>query len=309
VRYVRFAPLERDLSRLVLGTAAYEHAPLDVPLDVFDAFRDLGGNVVDTGREYGNAEAIVGRWLHERRLDLEIVVLTKGAHYDHQTGRKRVNPTEITQDLAESLRTLRRSSIDIYCLHRDDPDAPVGPILETLDAHQRAGRVRVLGASNWSTARLEEAARYAIYHGLHGFACASPGLSLAAPNEAPWPGCVTIHGREARAWYARCQLPVFAWASLAGGFFAGLRSPDVARVYENAENRERLRRAKTLAEQKGATPNQVALAWVLQQPFPVYALIGPRSVAELRESVDALDLVLTPAEARWLDLEDDAEAP
>ena len=90
MRHQRFRPLGRDLSRLVLGTAPYEHAPLDVSLDVFDAFRDLGGNVVDTGREYGNAEPILGRWLRERGLADEIVVLTKGAHYDKGTNRKSV---------------------------------------------------------------------------------------------------------------------------------------------------------------------------------------------------------------------------
>ena len=281
----------------------YEHAPLDVSLDLFDAFRDLGGNVVDTGREYGNAEPIVGRWLRERRLGNEIVALTKGAHHDNSTGRKRVNPAEITQDLEESLQALGRESIDVYCLHRDDPDVPVGPILEVLSRHRRTGRIRVLGASNWSGTRLEEAAAYAARHGVDGFACSSPGLSLAAPQEAPWPGCVTIHEREARAWYAKRQLPVFAWASLAGGFFAGVRSADVLRVYENGGNRERLRRASALAASTGATASQVALAWVLHQPFPTYALIGPRSVAELHESVAALDLTLTPEESRWLDLE------
>ena len=306
MKYLCFAPLGRDLSRLVLGTAVYEHAPFGVSLDLFDTFRDLGGNLVDTGRQYGNAEPIVGRWLRERGLQGEIAVLTKGAHHDVDTGRKRVNPAEITEDLDGSLRALGRESIDVYCLHRDDPDAPVGPILEILSQHRRAGRIRVLGASNWSAARLEEAATYAARHGLDGFACSSPGLSLAAPQEEPWPGCVTLHEREARAWYAKRQLPVFAWSSLAGGFFAGLRSADVLRVYENDGNRERLRRARALAARKGATASQVALAWVLHQPFPTYALIGPRSVVELRESVAALDLALTPAESRWLDLEDDA---
>jgi aryl-alcohol dehydrogenase-like predicted oxidoreductase len=307
MRYLRFAPLRRDLSRLVLGTAGYEHAPLDVALDLFDAYRELGGNVVDTGREYGNAEAIVGLWLRERRLGDEIVVLTKGAHHDNDTGRRRVNPAEITQDLEESLRTLGRAAIDIYCLHRDDPGVPVGPIVDVLHAHHEAGRVRVLGASNWTAARIEEAARYAARHGREPFACSSPGLSLAAPQEAPWLHAVTIHEREARAWYAARQLPVFAWAALAGGFFAGISSADVSRVYDNAANRERRRRAETLAAQKGATTSQVALAWVLHQPFPTYALVGPRSVAELRESVAALDLPLTPAESRWLDL-DQADA-
>jgi 1-deoxyxylulose-5-phosphate synthase len=149
-----------------------------------------------------------------------------------------------------------------------------------------------------------------------GFACSSPGLSLAAPQEEPWPGCVTIHERATRAWYEQRQLPVFAWSSLAGGFFAGVRSApstpsapstDVTRVYENSANGERRRRARALGERKGATASQVALAWVLHQPFPTYALIGPQNVAELHESVGALDLELTPAELRWLDLEQDAE--
>jgi aryl-alcohol dehydrogenase-like predicted oxidoreductase len=309
MRYLHFAPLARDLSRLVLGTAGYEHAPLDVALDLFDAYLALGGNVVDTGREYGNAEAIVGRWLRERRLRDEIVVLTKGAHHDNDTGRRRVNPTEITQDLEESLRTLGREPVDIYCLHRDDPDVPVGPILETLDAHRRAGRVRALGASNWTEARLEAAAAYATQRGLDGFACSSPGLSLAAPQEAPWLDAVTIHDPAARAWYASRRLPVFAWASLAGGFFAGVRTRDVERVYETTDNRERLRRTQALAARRGATASQVALAWVLHQPFPTYALVGPRSVAELQESVAALELALTRAESRWLDLEAGAEEP
>ena len=309
MRYLRFPPLARDLSRLVLGTAGYEHAPLDVSLDLFDAYRELGGNVVDTGREYGNAEAIVGRWLRERRLRDEVVVLTKGAHHDNDTGRRRVNPAEITQDLEESLRTLGRESVDIYCLHRDDPDVPVGPIVETLDAHRRGGRFRALGASNWTAARIDEAGRYAARHGLEPFACSSPGLSLAAPQEAPWLDAVTIHDHAARAWYEARQLPVFAWASLAGGFFAGVRTPDVVRVYETADNRERLRRTQALAARRGATASQVALAWVLHQPFPTYALVGPRSVAELRESVAALELALTPAESRWLDLEPGTAEP
>ena len=309
MRYLRFAPLRRDLSRLVLGTAGYEHAPLDVSLDLFDAYRELGGNVVDTGREYGNAEAIVGRWLRERRLRDEIVVLTKGAHHDNDTGRRRVNPAEIAQDLEESLRTLGRESVDIYCLHRDDPDVPVGPIVEALDAHRRGGRFRAPGASNWTVARIDEAGRYAARHGREPFACSSPGLSLAAPQEAPWLGAVTIHDHGARAWYEARQVPVFAWASLAGGFFAGVRTPDVVRVYETVDNRERLRRTLALAARRGATASQVALAWVLHQPFPTYALVGPRSVAELRESVAALELALTPAESRWLDLEPGTEEP
>ena len=305
MRYRHFAPLGRDLSCLVLGTAGYELAPLDASTELLDAFLDLGGNVIDTARQYGNAEAIVSRWLRDRGGREEIVLATKGAHYDVATRRKRVTPEEITADLEESLATLGTSAVDIHWLHRDDPSRPVGPILETLNEHRRAGRIQVLGASNWTVARLEEAATYAAAHGLEGFACSSPGLSLAVAGDEPWPGCVTIHDPEALAWYARTQLPVFAWSSQAGGFFAGVESEHVARVYESAANRERLRRAGELGERKGCTANQVALAWVLHQPFPTYAVIGPRTVEELRESVSALDLELTPEEVRRLDLAED----
>jgi len=221
MRYLSFAPLGRDLSRLILGTAGYEQAPLDVALDVFDAYRELGGNVVDTGREYGNAETILGRWLRERRVGDEIVVLTKGAHHDNDTGRRRVNPREITEDLDESLRTLGRPAVDIYCLHRDDPAAPVGPILETLTRHRRTGRVRVLGASNWSTARLEAAAQHAARHGLDGFACSSPGLSRRRPGSTPSRSTRARRAPGTRATSSPCS-PGRRWPA---GSSRGFRTP------------------------------------------------------------------------------------
>src|SRR5947209_17905962 len=105
-------------------------------------------------------------------------------------------------------------------------------------------------------------------------------------------------------------MPLFAWSSQAGGFFTGRYTPDnlenedMVRVYYNEGNWERLRRATELGRKKGGfTANQVALAWVLHQPFPVFALIGPHSVEELNSSVSALELELTPDEVRWLNLE------
>jgi aryl-alcohol dehydrogenase-like predicted oxidoreductase len=113
---------------------------------------------------------------------------------------------------------------------------------------------------------------------------------------------VTIHDEAALAWYARTQLPVFAWSSVAAGFFAGAEGNEVERVYGGEANLERRRRARELAAERGATPSQVALAWVLHRPFPVHAVIGPHSVRELRESVGAVELELSPDELAWLDL-------
>ena len=306
MKYAPFPPLAREVSRLVLGTVAYRSIPAQAPIEVLDAWLELGGDVIDTGREYGESEGVLGRWVRARSCRDRLVLITKGAHPD-EGGRPRLTPEAIESDLRESLATLETEVVEVFLLHRDDPATPVGPIIETLNEQVRAGRARAFGASNWTTARIEEANAYAADRALSGFTCASPELSLARPNQPRWPGCVTASDSASRKWYERTRLPVFAWSSQGGGFFSdghlpGRADGDMERVYGSADNWERLRRAKELARRKGATPVQVALAWVLHLPFPVFPIIGPRSVAELESSVAALELSLTPEEHAWLDL-------
>ena len=301
MRYRHFAPLDRDLSVLVLGTTVYRAAVGDPPTDLLDAWVELGGNVVDCGREYGESERVLGGWLRDGGRGEDVVVITKGAHQDEE--RRRVTPADITADLLESLETLGADEIGIYMLHRDDPSQPVGPLVECLNEHRDAGRIRSFGGSNWTTKRLEEASAYAAANGLEPFSCSSPGLSLARQSEPPWPDCVAADDGDSLVWYERTQLPLFAWSSQAAGFFAGVDGPDLARVYGSDENRKRLRRAAQLGARTGHSANEVALAWVLSQPFPTFAIIGPRTVEELRRSVSALEIELTPDERRWLAFE------
>jgi 1-deoxyxylulose-5-phosphate synthase len=124
-------------------------------------------------------------------------------------------------------------------------------------------------------------------------------------NEASWRDCVSAHDPDSLVFYTRTQLPVFSWSALAGGFFAGCSGPEVERVYASDANRERLCRAEALGRLHGWSANQVALAWVLHQAFPTFAIIGPASPMELDESLAALAVDLTPADVRWLDLEED----
>ncbi len=309
MKFHPFPVLGRKLSRLVLGTMVFSLEALDLSFELLETWLDLGGNIVDTAHVYsgGNSERALGRWFQERGWREELVVLTKGAH--HNADRRRVTPEDITCDLRDSLARLRIDTIDLYLLHRDDPDVPVGPIVEALEEHRRAGRIRAYGGSNWSPERLQAANEYAAAHGLQGFSASSPNLSLAVQNEPIWADCLSASDPASRAWYERTHMPLFAWSSQARGFFTGLYSPDdleneeMVRVYYSAGNWERLRRASEIGRQKGFTANQVALAWVLHQPYPVFPLIGPHTVDELKSSVAALDLELSPDEVRWLNLE------
>jgi aryl-alcohol dehydrogenase-like predicted oxidoreductase len=272
-----------------------------VSYELLDAWLGCAGNAIDTARHYSGAEELIGRWLRERRCRDDVVLCTKGAHYDTRTGRSRVNPGEIAADLGRSLTALGVDCVDVYILHRDDPTQPVGPIVEALNDQRAAGRMRTFGASNWTEPRLDEARAYADARGLESFSCSSPQLSLAVPAVEPWPGCVSIHSAHALEWYARTQLSVFAWSSQARGFFAGRTNEHVEEVYGTNQNDERRQRATELAHRLGCTPAQIALAWVLAQPFPTYAIVGPETVAELRDSVSALEIELTAAEVAWLD--------
>jgi aryl-alcohol dehydrogenase-like predicted oxidoreductase len=269
--------------------------------DVLDEWVRLGGNILDSARVYGDgaSEEAVGAWFADRpAVRDELMVLTKGAHPVGDV--RRVTAADIAADLDASIAALGRP-VDVYLLHRDDPALPVGPMIECLNEHRAAGRLRAIGTSNWTCARIDEANAYAAAHGLEGFTCNSPQLSLARQNEEHWPGTMAATD-DVRAWHERTQMPLFAWSAQARGFFAGHDSESALRVYDNADNRERRRRASEIAERVGCTANQVALAWVLAQPYPVYAVIGPRTVEQLREAVGALDVSLTGDEVRRLDL-------
>lgn len=309
--------LPLPVTRLVQGGTMFGGQLDDAAsFDVLDAVLALGGTLVDTAHVYGGgqSERTIGRWLARGPRD-RIMLLGKGAHPDAHGPR--VTPAAIAADLTESLARLQTDYIDLYMLHRDDLRVPVGPLVEALNEHLAAGRIRAIGMSNWTAARLTEANTYAALRGLTPIVASSPHFGLAEQLQAPWPGAVSLVGAAQaaeRAWYVRTQMPVFAWSSLASGFFSGrvragqrVGQPSAAdeallRVYGSLANFERLARAETLAAERGLTVAQVALAYSWQQPLNVLALVGCVSPAEFAASAAALDLTFTPAELDWLDL-------
>ncbi|HLG50747.1 MAG TPA: aldo/keto reductase [Chloroflexota bacterium] len=299
------------ISRLVLGSLIFSPERMELTSELLDRFVAAGGTAIDTARVYGRgtSELAIGEWLRRRGRRDDLVIITKGAHHAPD-GTRRVTPTAIAEDLLQSLAALGIETIDLYFLHRDDPDVPVGPIVECLNAHLEAGRIRAFGASNWTHQRIAEANAYAAAHHLRGFVASSPNLALAVPTEPMWPGCISVAGDpEALAWYRAQRLPLFAWSSQASGFFSGRFSPEetsdpnMVRVYYRADNWERLRRVREVAARHNTTPTRVALAWVLHHPLQPFALIGPRTPAELDDCLGALAVRLTPDEVAWLNLE------
>lgn len=315
--YSNIPGIDKAVSRLALGTMWMNTRNLDAAFPVLDAFHAAGGNCFDTAHVYagGDSERAFGQWLHSRGVRDEIVILGKGAH--HSQDRRRVTPFDIQSDIHDSLARFKVDSIDLYVLHRDDPAAPVGPIVEALHAAREAGLVNAYGGSNWSAERLQEANGYAAAHGLTSFVASSPQFSLAVQQEAPWLDCVSVggpQGEAARAWCRQNGVTLFAWSSLAGGFFSGrfrrhnldtLTEPYdqlAIRVYCNEENFRRHDRAQEVATSKGVTVPHVALAYVFNQPDGIHALSGARTPEEVRVNVEASRIELSGDEIAYLEL-------
>ena len=321
MNYSHIPGIDKPISRLVQGTMMINTRELDKSFALLDAVYELGGRIFDTAHVYGNgdSERALGRWLADRGLREEIVILGKGAH--HNQDRKRVTPFDITAHLHDSLARLQVDYIDLYLLHRDDPTKPIGPLVEVLNEHLQAGLIRAFGGSNWTYERLQEANAYAEAHNLVPFAASSPNYSLADQKKEPWPDCITISGpgqQGARDWYAKTQMPLFTWSSLAGGFFTGRFNRHnldtftdyfdqvCLEAYCYEDNFQRLDRARTLAQEKGVTIPQIALAFVLNQPLNIYTIVGCRTGDEFKDNLEASTLTLSEAELAWLDLQQES---
>jgi predicted dehydrogenase/aryl-alcohol dehydrogenase-like predicted oxidoreductase len=305
--YLTIPGCAKPISRVVMGTMIYSPSEIPLTFSMLDYFFEIGGNCLDTAHLYngGQSEIACGKWMNTRGIREQIVILGKGCHTPND------KPEFITPQLNITLDRLGTTYLDLYALHRDNPKYPVSEFIEPLEEHRKAGRIRAYGGSNWSTARLQEANDYCKSKGYPGFQLSSPNFSLAVWNAPMWAGCLTASDKASRDWYAQHQVPIFSWSSQASGYFAGRITPDIAnspdwyqrdayRTWHNQENANRLERARKLAKEKNTTPTQIALAYVLNQPFPTFALIGPRTIEETRTSCMGANLKLTPQETNFL---------
>ena len=315
------AGLDKPVSRLVMGC---DNQPDILHASVmFDNYFEYGGNTFDTAYHYGSGrmEQLLGTWMANRGVRDDVVVIGKGAHTPANF------PDRVGPQLDESLERLGTDHVDLYFLHRDNPEVPVGEWIDVLNAEREAGRVQAFGASNWSLARVQEANTYAAARGVAPFAAVSNNFSLARMVDPVWGGCVSASDADWRAWLEAEQLALFPWSSQARGFFTprfdavrgggadgAVGSPlgnqpsdaELQRCWFAEDNFGRRVRAVELAKERGVEPINIALAYVLNQPFPCFALIGPRLLAETRSSLTALGVELSEAERRWLNLETDS---
>ena len=285
---------------------------------VLDAFVAQGGTFLDTAKVYADwlpgersiSEKTIGRWLQARGQRERLVIATKGAHPELATMHKpRMTRKEIVADLEQSLRNLQTDVIDLYWLHRDDPQTPVAAILATLEEQVRAGKIRAYGCSNWRAGRIAEAQAYARTQGRPGFVADQMLWSVAVVPQAALPDpTMAAMGSALFDLHAASGLPAIPYASQANGYFQRAAADTLAgmnegsrRLYDTPENRRRSQAVQALAAETGRSISAIVLGYLLGQPFPVLPIVGCRTVAQVEDSCRAAAQSLSAAEIAFVD--------
>lgn len=280
---------------------------------LLDEYFAAGGNFIDTARVYamwlpngdGASEKLIGSYLEKKRLREKTVISTKGGHPPLDDMKKsRLDKGNLHNDLSESLEFLKTSYTDIYFLHRDDENIPVSEIMPTLHEFILSGKVRLLGASNWSTKRIAQANQFAIEKGLTPFSVSQIQWSLAktTPEQIGDPTIVCMNDDEYK-WYRENKFPVMAFSPQSKGFFSKALAVGIEDLNEKIkqrfitdENMEKLKIVKQISENEGVSPAAVALSYITNNAVNGIAIIGSSNLAQLKDSLGASDFVLNKSD-------------
>ena len=267
--------------------------------ELLDRFVERGFNAVDTADSYsawapglsgGESETVLGQWLARRGRRDDIVLMTKVGMLEQRKGLSAANIEAAVED---SLKRIGTDYIDIYFAHIDDETVPLEETLTAFDKLVKAGKVRALGASNYSAERLGQALNVSKEQGLARYEVVQPLYNL--------------HDREdfesgLATWAQGHEVGVVSYFSLASGFLTGkYRSPedlkgsaraDFLQGYFSERGQRVLQELLAVSDEMSVPPAQVALAWLLSRPGVTAPIASATSLAQLDEILDAVTLSL-----------------
>ena len=310
------------VSNLCLGTMTFgSETDKHGSHQQLDGFIEAGGTLVDTADVYsgGVSEEIIGRWFASRPAEVteRVVLATKGRFaLDDSPNGAGLSARHLTRALDASLRRLGLEAVDLYQVHAFDPWTPLEETLRTLDGFVRAGKIRYYGLSNFTGWQLTKAVHLARALNVLAPVTLQPQYSLLA-REIEW---------EIVPAAADAGLGLLPWSPLGGGWLSGKyrrkeRPTGATRLGEDPnrgmEAYDRRGMARTwavidavqkVADERGVSMAEVALAWVTDRPAVTSTILGARTVEQLEANLLAADLHLTREETSALDTASDPHA-
>ena len=271
--------------------------------EILDAYAKAGGNFVDTANVYGkwaddkinHSEKTIGKWLKSRDAYKTLIVATKGGHFElsapHTT---RVTQTEVRADIEESLDSLGLDRIELYWLHRDDPQKPVEEIVDFMEEFVAQGKIRYYGASNYSLDRMTKAVEYAQKNKLQGFCAVQNRWSLAAfaPGVGESAPDMFSMTDEFYQWHKETMMPSIPYSATASGFFEKLNGndPRLNQAYKNERSQKIYGELLAMQKKYGASLHALSLACLTKSPFETVPIGSVRNVEQLAGFMQASEL-------------------
>jgi aryl-alcohol dehydrogenase-like predicted oxidoreductase len=268
---------------------------------LLDAAFDAGLNFIDTADVYsrwmpghtgGESETVIGKWFARSGKRNSVIIATK-AGMDMGDGKQGLSAKYIAQAVEASLQRLQTDRIDLYQSHKDDDKSPLDETLEAFDKLVKQGKVRFIGASNYTGARLREAIATSKQKGLAQYQTLQPHYNLVEREG---------YEKDLAPVVAETGLGVIPYFSLAGGFLTGkYRSQSdvagkargyIAGKYLNAKGFAVLEALDAVAGESNSTPAAVALAWLIAQPGITAPIASATSEKQLKDLVAATELSL-----------------
>lgn len=316
MKYIDFYNLK--LSQIALGCDHYgESISEAIALQQLDIFADGGGTLLDTAHIYGqgkegtlsSSELVLGKWMQKTGNREKMVVASKGCHpYKEDMHRSRINRADMYLDINQSLDSLRTDHLDIWFFHRDNPQMPADEIIDMAGELIQKNLVRHLGASNWTTERIEQANTWASKQGKPTFAISEIQWSLAHCTPETWGDdtlvCMT---EEQRCWYEKESMPVMSFSPQAKGLFSKVIAGKTESLSDTAKRRfltnTNLRlvpKVKQLSMELHTSPSAIAMAYLTSQKNPTIAIAGSSKPTQITETLAGSDLTLSEEQIAFL---------
>ncbi|ADB31359.1 aldo/keto reductase [Kribbella flavida DSM 17836] len=315
----------RRVSRLALGAMLMgTRTDESTSYAILDRYVEAGGSFIDTSNNYafwingtqgGESEQLLGRWLRSRGLGDEVAIATKVGGRPPRPAKQLsedlegLAPEVIKESAARSLENLGRDRLDVYYAHIPDPAVPLAAQVEAFGTLAAEGTVGLVGLSNHWAWQVERARSLAAQAGL-------PACEVLQYHHTYFRARTDQAGLRSRDGsigvtdghllsYLRAEpgLALVAYTPLLSGAYVRADRP-LSDVHDHAGTRARRVVLDEVVRETGATPNQVVLAWLMGGELPIIPLVGASSVAQLDESLGAVDLELTPDQRRRLDAAD-----
>lgn len=277
---------------------------------LLDAYVAAGGDFIDTANIYahwvaggwkgGESETLLGEWMAARRNRNRLVIATK-VGFNYQDVPQSLAPAGIRRECEKSLKRLGTEVIDLYFAHCDDPAVPQEAVLETFAALIKEGKVRTIGASNFSTHRLAVANERARVNGLPRYEVLQQRHTYLQPRAGADTGRQVVLTKDMTDYCVAAGLGIMAYSATLGGSYSGDVNRPVPDAYRSNANTARLQALAAIAAEVNATPQQVMLAWLWSKPrmLPMIAVSTP---AQLAENLAAGSLALTREQLHRLDV-------